>query len=45
MDITWANISKAKRLLNWEPKISFEEGINRLMKWHTVTSTGGGGKL
>jgi UDP-glucuronate 4-epimerase len=45
MDITWANISKAKRLLNWEPKISFEEGINRLMKWHTVTSTGGGEKL
>lgn len=34
MEITWADISKAKRLLNWEPKVSFEEGINRLMAWH-----------
>ncbi len=34
MDITWADISKAKKLLGWEPKISFEEGIDRLMKWH-----------
>lgn len=34
MDCTWADISKAKKLLNWEPKVSFEEGIKRLMKWH-----------
>jgi nucleoside-diphosphate-sugar epimerase len=34
MDITWADISKAKNLLGWEPKVSFEEGISRLMKWH-----------
>lgn len=34
MDVTWANISKAKKLLNWEPKVSFEEGIERLMVWH-----------
>lgn len=34
MDITWANISKAKSLLGWEPKISFEDGIKRLMDWH-----------
>jgi len=34
MDITWADISKAKSLLGWEPKISFEEGIKRLMQWH-----------
>lgn len=37
MDVTWADISKAKRLLGWEPKISFEEGIARLMKWHQTT--------
>ncbi len=24
---TWANIEKAKKLLNWEPKISFEKGL------------------
>jgi UDP-glucuronate 4-epimerase len=34
MDCTWADISKAKKLLGWEPKIGFEEGIGRLMKWH-----------
>ena len=34
MDVTWADISKAKTLLGWEPKISFEEGIRRLMDWH-----------
>lgn len=34
MDVTWADISKAKKLLGWEPKVSFEEGIKRLMDWH-----------
>ena len=35
MDVTWANIDKAKKILGWQPKISFEEGISRLMKWHS----------
>ena len=34
MDITWADISKAKALLGWGPQISFEDGIQRLMDWH-----------
>ncbi len=34
MDVTWADISKAKKLLGWEPKVGFEEGIERLIKWH-----------
>jgi nucleoside-diphosphate-sugar epimerase len=34
MKTTWADISKAKELLNWEPKISFEQGIQELMRWH-----------
>lgn len=34
MDVTWADITKAKKLLGWEPKVSFQEGIKRLMKWH-----------
>ena len=34
MDVTWADISKAKKILGWEPKISFEEGIQKLMHWH-----------
>jgi UDP-glucuronate 4-epimerase len=31
---TWADISKAKRLLDWEPEISVEEGIRRTVDWH-----------
>ena len=27
------NISKAKELLNWEPKIKLEEGLKRTIKW------------
>jgi nucleoside-diphosphate-sugar epimerase len=34
MDVTWADITKAKKLLGWEPKVGFEEGIKRLMEWH-----------
>lgn len=34
MDSTWADISKAKELLGWEPKTSFEEGIKKLVDWH-----------
>ena len=29
---TWADISKAKKLLNWEPQISFEEGLRRTVE-------------
>jgi nucleoside-diphosphate-sugar epimerase len=34
MDVTWADISKAKKLLGWEPKVGFEEGLRRLVEWH-----------
>ncbi len=30
---TWADITKAKNLLGWEPKISLEEGIKRTVEW------------
>lgn len=30
---TSANISKAKKLLNYEPKVTFKEGIKRFIKW------------
>ena len=29
----YASIKKAKKLLNWEPKISLEEGLNKTIKW------------
>lgn len=38
MDVTWADISKAKKLLGWEPKVGFEEGMERLMRWHLANS-------
>jgi nucleoside-diphosphate-sugar epimerase len=34
MKETWADISKAKRLLNWEPKVSPEDGFNLCVKWY-----------
>lgn len=34
MTETWADISKAKKLLDWEPQISPEEGLERTVRWH-----------
>ena len=31
-DCTFADISKIRSLLSWEPKVSFEEGVNRILK-------------
>lgn len=31
---THANIDKARQLLNYEPKTSFEEGVRRFVEWH-----------
>lgn len=33
VELTYADISKAKRLLNYEPKTSFEEGIRKFVDW------------
>ena len=30
-DCTWADITKAKRLLKWQPKVSLEEGVTILL--------------
>ena len=30
-DCTWADITKAKQLLNWKPKVSLEEGVGILL--------------
>jgi len=34
MTTTWADISKAKRLLDWEPKTPVTEGIQKTVEWH-----------
>jgi len=31
-DCTWADITKAKKLLNWQPKVSLEEGVDILLE-------------
>lgn len=34
MDVTWADITKAKSLLGWSPKTNFEEGLRKTLEWH-----------
>ena len=34
VDYTWANIDKAKSLLNWTPKISLENGLEKTVDWY-----------
>jgi UDP-glucuronate 4-epimerase len=31
---TWADVSKAKRLLGWAPETSFEDGLKSLVRWY-----------
>lgn len=31
---TWADISKAERLLGWKPEVSVEEGVRRSVEWY-----------
>ena len=31
---TYADISKAQKLLNWEPKTPYEEGVKKMIEWY-----------
>lgn len=31
---TWANIDKARELLNWQPETAFENGVHQLVNWY-----------
>lgn len=34
MKATWANIDKAKTILNWQPTVHFETGIQQCVAWY-----------
>ena len=34
VDKTYADITKAKKLINYEPSMSFEEGIKKFIEWY-----------
>ena len=34
MAATWADISKARKLLEWAPQTPFREGMRRLVTWY-----------
>ncbi len=34
VEATWADITKARTLLGWEPKVRIEEGIKRTVNWY-----------
>ena len=31
---TWADISQAKEILNWQPTVSIDEGVKRAVEWY-----------
>ena len=31
---TWADISKARTLLGWEPQTKFDDGVTKLVEWY-----------
>jgi dTDP-D-glucose 4,6-dehydratase len=31
---TWADISKARRMLQWQPETTLQVGIQRLVSWY-----------
>ena len=34
MSASWADTSKARRLLGWQPKVGLDEGIHRMIEWY-----------
>jgi nucleoside-diphosphate-sugar epimerase len=34
MMTTWADISKARRILGWSPEVEIEEGLHRTVQWY-----------
>jgi nucleoside-diphosphate-sugar epimerase len=34
MQANWADVTKAGRLLGWEPTVSLQDGLPRLVDWY-----------
>jgi nucleoside-diphosphate-sugar epimerase len=34
MNATWADVGKARLLLGWQPQVSFEDGLQNLVRWY-----------
>ncbi len=34
VDANWADVTKARNLLGWEPRVSLDEGITHLVNWY-----------
>ena len=34
VDANWADVTKARRLLGWEPKVSLDEGVAKMVNWY-----------
>jgi nucleoside-diphosphate-sugar epimerase len=34
VEATWANIEKARERLDWEPRTTFEQGVDNLVEWY-----------
>ena len=34
VSVTYADITKAKRMLKYQPKVKMEEGIRRFVEWY-----------
>jgi len=32
--VTWANIERAKSLMNWQPQVGIEHGVRNMVKWY-----------
>jgi len=35
MDSNWAKVEKARQVLGWEPRVSLQDGISKLVDWYT----------
>ena len=45
MFTNWADVSKAKQMLGWEPRTGMREGVKRLIDWYIAERSWAGGIL